>query len=309
VAQGAGRGWGAILALTLAAAVLSVVHTWLLILVPLALLLIALPPWRPGLVLLGLALGYLALPGDTGDPVANAERGWVLLLGAWFVVAVVVRPAATFMSRALMAVAATVVTAAGVLAMKSGAWAQLDWEIGRRLRAGTSDVLALLTYQLGADPAGSGLVAAGYQAVQLQTRIYPALLALASVAGLAVAWWIYRRLQDRESRPLAPLREFRFSDELIWAFILGVVLVAFPLGEAAVRLGANMLAFTGVLYALRGVAVILALAGAPGIGWIVFAALAVIFMYPLVMAATFVVGLTDTWLDLRSRRVAAGPGS
>lgn len=307
--RGAGRGWGAILALSLAAAVLSVVHTWLLILVPLALLLIALPPWRPGLVLLGLALGYLALGGLSGDPMAYAERGWVLLLGAWFVVAVAVRPTATFLSRALTAVTATVATVAGVLALNAGAWTQLDWEIARRLRAGTSDVLAFLTYQLGVDSEGSGLAAAGYQAVQLQARIYPALLALGSVAGLAVAWWIYRRLLDRESRPFAPLREFRFSDELIWALIAGVALVAFPLGEAAVRMGANVLAFTGILYALRGAAVILALTGAPGIGWIVFAALAVIFLYPLVMAVTVLVGLTDTWLDLRSRHAAAGPGS
>jgi hypothetical protein len=34
----------------------------------------------------------------------------------------------------------------------------------------------------------------------------------------------------------------------------------------------------------------------------VLGALLVVFLYPLVMAATFLVGLSDTWLDIRARR-------
>jgi hypothetical protein len=36
----------------------------------------------------------------------------------------------------------------------------------------------------------------------------------------------------------------------------------------------------------------------------------IVFMYPFVMAAAFIVGLSDTWLDIRARRqTPAAPGS
>jgi hypothetical protein len=45
------------------------------------------------------------------------ERGWALLLGAWFVVMVVVLPRRGFLTRALGAVGATTATAAIFLAV------------------------------------------------------------------------------------------------------------------------------------------------------------------------------------------------
>ena len=33
--------------------------------------------------------------------------------------------------------------------------------------------------------------------------------------------------------------------------------------------------------------------------------LLVVFLYPFVMATTFIVGLSDTWLDIRARREAS----
>ena len=62
--------------------------------------------------------------------------------------------------------------------------------------------------------------------------------------------------------------------------------------------------FMAALYALRGLAVLLALAGSPGPAAILLGGLALLFLHKLAMAATVMVGLSDTWLDLRRRRSA-----
>ena len=96
--------------------------------------------------------------------------------------------------------------------------------------------------------------------------------------------------------------------------VAGVLLVLVPgLGPGALRAGSNLLTFMGALYALRGVAVLVSMSGGAfglgGILLVLFAALADSWMPALVMAAAVLVGLTDTWLDLRARLAApSGPG-
>jgi hypothetical protein len=147
-----------------------------------------------------------------------------------------------------------------------------------------------------------------YSAAELQVKLYPAMLALASLAALGIAWWAHGRLGRGERNPLPPLREFRFRDELVWLLVSAIVLLVFPRNQLAARAGQNLLAFMGALYALRGGAVLLALGGgAPGPVGILFGALLLLFMTPFVMATTFLVGVSDTWLDLRARRAASNP--
>ncbi len=84
-----GRGWGTLLALTLAALTFWVSADPLaLIGLPLALVLVALPPRRPAQLVLAVLALFLALGGTPSDPIWQFERGWALLLGAWFVVLV-----------------------------------------------------------------------------------------------------------------------------------------------------------------------------------------------------------------------------
>jgi hypothetical protein len=65
-----------------------------------------------------------------------------------------------------------------------------------------------------------------------------------------------------------------------------------------------------VLYALRGLAVLAVIGSAPGPLGLVLGVVLFVFMYPFVMAAAFLVGLSDTWLDIRSRRQGpSAPGS
>jgi hypothetical protein len=141
-----------------------------------------------------------------------------------------------------------------------------------------------------------------YAAAELQAKLYPAMLALASLAALGVSWWAFGRLARGERTPLGPLREFRFGDGMVWLLIAGLVLLGLPLNALATRIGENLLTFTAVLYALRGAAVLVMIGGVPGPLGMLLAALLIVFLYPFVMATTFLVGLSDTWLDIRARR-------
>jgi hypothetical protein len=106
------------------------------------------------------------------------------------------------------------------------------------------------------------------------------------------------------------LTEFRFPDALLWLLIVGLALLLVPLGGWGVRLGANLLFFMGALYALRGLAVVAALVLRMGAQLPVLIALSVVglLLYPIVVAGTLLLGVTDTWLDLRSGRVTNEEG-
>lgn len=310
IRTGGERGWAAVFGLAVLAAVFSVVHPAVLIFVPFAVLLLALPPRRPLTVVMGVLIVALFFFGEQRQgPLWYMERGWVLMLSAWFVAAVVALPRSGFLARGLTAVFATAASVALLLTLGEGSFGRADEVISQRLTSGAQQVVA--AWRSG--PAGSRL---GQEfsdtvsrAVELQAVLFPALLALASLCGLAVAWWAHRRLAAREPQPLAPLREFRFHDGMIWLLIVAMLLLLLPLDGFATRAGSNLLAFMAALYALRGLAVLLVIGGAPGPLALVLGGVLLLLLYPIVVATTFFVGLTDTWLDIRTRRaVPPGPG-
>lgn len=298
-----GRGWAGVAALALATTVLSVVQPALLIFIPLGLLIVALPPRRPLLLALAMLIAWLAFGGGpTQNPLWYFERGWALVLGGWFVVMVAVLPGSRFMARALAALAGATVTAAAVLVANRDGVARLDVAVGEQFRGGAARALAAWTSAVGFERVSDEMQRAVYMAAELQIKLYPALLGLGSLAALGIAWWAFGRLARGEARPLRPLREFRFRDELVWLLIAGVVLLLVPVSDLATRAGENVLTFMAVLYALRGVAVLVMISGVPGPLGLVMGGLLIVFLYPLVMATTFLVGLSDTWLDIRARR-------
>jgi len=307
----AGRapGWGTAALLALACAGLSVVGAAPLIFVPLAVLLVGAPPIRPRHVVLGLALGALAFQGGARQGLWFGGRGWALLVAAWFLVAVLAMPRTTFLGRGLAALAAAAASAAVLFRVAPEVWRPIDWTVRTSLWSGASDAVAVGGARFGQSPWWPEATEMMYRLAELQALLFPALLALASLAGLAAAWFAFSRLARGEPRPLRALREFRFRDELVWLLIVGIVLIVVAKGDAALRTGANLVAFMGALYALRGVAVVLSLVGTPGLPGALLAALAVLFLYPMVMAAMFLVGLTDTWLDFRGRAPSRDPGS
>ena len=278
----------------------------LLIFVPLAFLMIALEPRRPWLLFAAamlLGTTFTNAPDGAGAILWWYSRGWVLIVSAWFVLAVAFMPAASLISRSLAAVGGAIASTGALFLANRNGWIQLDWAVGRQLRNTAADVTGYWGSRVEGQAWAADLSSAIFRFADFQTSTYPAMLAIATLAGLALAWWLWRRLSVQERNPFSPLREFRFRDELVWLVVLGAALVVLPLGVAATRTGTNLLLFMAALYAMRGLAVILALFGSPSVLGATFGVLLFLMLYPIVMATTLMVGLTDTWLDLRARRL------
>jgi hypothetical protein len=296
-------GWAVTVVLALLAAALSVVNPALLIFVPLAFLLIAMPPRRSWLAFLGLLLLGATFLGQSGGTLWWFGRGWALILSAWFVVAVALLPQLSLTMRALTAVSGAAASAALLFVFNRRSWESVDWTVTQQLRNGAADIRAFWTARMSNDAVAGEMSNFLGRFAEWQANAYPAMLALGSLASLALAWWLWRRLVAQDARPLGPLREFRFSDHMVWLAVAGVMLVVLPFGAAFTRTGANLLAFMAALYAVRGFAVMLWMFGTPGVVGALFGAVVFVLLYPLVMATTLLVGLTDTWLDLRARRL------
>jgi hypothetical protein len=138
--------------------------------------------------------------------------------------------------------------------------------------------------------------------VHSASQLYPGLLALAGIAGLRLAWaWYHRLAVHPLGAPPAPFRTFAFSDQLVWGWVLAMALTLVPVPEPWRLAGANLLLVLVVLYAARGLAVVLTQAG--GIAGPVGAVLGIIAVYllPFVVGGLTLLGLADTWLDFRRR--------
>lgn len=298
--------WPYVVSLALVVATFSVLNPMLLIFVPVAFMLIALEPrksWLMAVAIVLMVMTFRSAPEGSGSVLWWYGRGWSLIVSAWFVVAIALMPRARLISRSLAAVAGAVASTALLFFANRNGWIQLDWAVGRQLRNAAADVTTFWAARVEGQPWATDLTGAFYRFADFQANTFPAMIAVATLAGLALAWFLWRRLSVQERNPLGPLREFRFRDELVWLVVVGAVLVALPLGVAATRTGTNLLLFMAALYAVRGFAVILALFGSPSLLGVIFGTLLFLVLYPIVMATTLMVGLTDTWLDLRARRL------
>lgn len=307
------RGWALVraLALALAVALLAPVNAVVLLGVPTAVQLLAFRREEPAALAMAGVLLLVSFTGVRADPEAlwMAERGWALVVGGAFVAVTTTRPDGGLLGRGLLAVggAAAVLAVSGML--RPALLPELDWAIRRELGRGAVAAYDWLS-RLGAPGLGlDGLPVFG--AVDWQVFLYPALLALSSVAALAVGWFVVARFSGREET-LGRFRDFRFSDRLVWILVAGLVLFLLPIGEVATRLGENAMVFMGGLYLLRGLAVLFWVGAATlTSAWSATLWVAVgVLLYPLVVVAALMLGLSDTWMDVRRRLLAlAAPGS
>lgn len=289
-----GPGWPTVLGLILIATTFSVIHPVQLIAIPLALLLVGVPPRMPRSLVMAAVLVALVFLGPRHE-LWHVERGWSLLLGGWFLAVLAARPAWAFTPRAVAATGLALVSAAIILVVRGG-WSALDHTIAVHYLE-VADGVARSWPWTGAEGERVAVLAG-----ELPARLFPGLTAIGSVAALAVAWWASGRISGVKRR-LGRLVEFRFPDVLVWLLIMGLALVLAPTDEWASRLGWNVVVFMGALYSLRGLAVMVALVlGAVGSPLPVLLVLGVvgIILYPILVAGTLLLGVTDTWLDLRS---------
>jgi hypothetical protein len=296
-----GRGWpraAALFAVTLA---VSVIQPSVLVAIPLVGLVLVMGGRQPGLLIVGVLAAVVGF-GGAREGLWYVERGWGVLLGGWFAALSLRWPMARFSVRALGAVAGSVAAAAGLLALRADAWSAVDWALADRMRAGVATALELVSRD--GQALSPALVAAVYQAVDVQATIFPAMLAIGSVTGLGVAWWAYVRLTQGSDQGLGPLKDFRFNDHLVWVLIGGLMLLMLHWGDAHARVGINAVVFMGLLYALRGAAVVMFVSSGLSVMGYVLVAFGLIFVPPAVLGAAMLIGIGDTWLDIRSRSQA-----
>ena len=276
--------------------------------------------WRGGRIWLALVWCALAAWTLTLSPAPltaydRLTRGWVLLLAAAFGVASLVNASRPFFVRALSAVALAGAAAGGILL-----WVP---EGPERVARVVRDELAqrsaaeVAQWRTSRAQAERGLFARIPQAASMldqteesmravpegATRVFPALLALESLAALGIAWSLFHRAsRTRIGPPLAPLREFRFSDQLVWALIVGIAALLLPSLAGVRGPGLNLLVFFGALYALRGLGV-LAWFFTPSrsVTTVLVGVALLLLMRDGAAFALGLVGIGDTWLDWRNR--------
>lgn len=257
----------------------------------------------------------------------NLVRGWSLLLAGSFGLVCLFGVRRSLFERSLLSLGLTLGLALVMSVLGPVTLSQASKTIGDEYTRRTAETMAALNLVIQTHPKEwADLSARVPQLEQLPAErekeltllanagatVFPALLALQSIATLALAWAMYHRLsRARLGPPLAPLREFRFNDQLVWGLIVGLTIVLLPTLTALRGAGKNLLVFFGALYAVRGFGV-LAWFTAPGrlgmtlaLGFIMlfapvlnaFAALG----FMMLGVAALALGLGDTWADWRRR--------
>jgi len=275
---------------------------------PCAALLVAAPDrFGRALPLAGLigaaSLALLFIAGGTagGSRLAGVTSAYIVLVTAAFVAGVLLRPA-PFLRQALRAMALAGFATAVLIQVVWGTdgWAALAWEATRH--AGRT--MGLIVERA---PDAFSL----YEpVVRFVSVTWPGILALQTLAGLALAWQLHLHLTSPAlGAPLARFRDFRIGDGWVWGMVAWLGVLILPVSGALQVAGTNLGLVAGTLYVLRGAAIVAAFAEAFGVSATALviaggaaAALAVPLLFVLPGLCTL--GITDTWYQYR-RRLAA----
>ena len=138
--------------------------------------------------------------------------------------------------------------------------------------------------------------------------LLPGQFFLMMMASIFVAVLIFRRYGEYDLSlylGCSQFRYYRFEDNWIWLVILALVLLLASHQSWIGRVGANALYVMGVLYLLRGIAVIFHFIALQG-GGLFLKLLVVAVCFPPLCLIHLFFGLIDTWLDFRKNTHAVG---
>jgi predicted membrane protein DUF2232 len=240
---------------------------------------------------------WLNHSGGLAGQFARAEA--VLITGSYLALTLW-RPSARF-SRALAATALGGVALVAWMWHFGVGWTEVREAVEQELWRYNRDFIMQLG-QVAPGMSEPGVLDQMSAMVRTIAMLYPALLALASLAGVTLAWAWHRRIARRPLGPaLARFSAFEFSDQLVWGWVVGLALCLAPLPDIWRSVGANLLMVWAVLYAVRGLAVFSA--GTRRVPGLVLATLSLVamFLLPFVVGGLTLLGLADTWLDFRRR--------
>ena len=253
------------------------------------------------------AAWLLALPAPAGSAAYfDLARAWGLLVAGTFGIVCVAGSGSRFLGKALAAVGLALLLAlvlAAVGRLDPGAAERVFAEQFTSRNGQTASTMQefvsrVPSARMWTDQSIEMLTVSS----TLASPFFPAVLALESLAACALAWALYHRLaRTRLGAPLAPFKEFRFSDQLVWGLVAGFVLVTLPMRDSLAVAGRNLLVFFGVLYVLRGLGVLAWFISRGGRALTVLASAAGIVLWPMTAVTAFCLGLADTWFDWRRR--------
>ncbi|MFI5280732.1 MAG: DUF2232 domain-containing protein [Gemmatimonadales bacterium] len=291
-------------------AFLSPVASVALVAAPLGLLLAFHRPGRGETVLAALCLGVAAWTVfGSPDGFGRVEGAWICLLTAGVVVALALRPPGKtgLIGTGLLAVALAAAMGTLLIGVTSFSFDELRWLAGRHFGMQARQVLEVMNRAFAGTEGGADTLetmsGAMDDVVGFVARFLPALILIQSLAALAASWALYRIVAKHpEGEPLPPLREFRFSDHLIWGVVVALAALVAPGARALRPLAGNLATFFGALYIVRGLGVVAALGAAAGVGGplaTLLGFIVTVFLLPLVVFGALALGVSDTWIDWR----------
>lgn len=222
---------------------------------------------------------------------AVMATGALLAIRAW-------RPALALLDRALVATGMAVLGVAGWCAVLGVPWQVLHDSALREAWASYRELVTSLS--------GTGtallVMQAARDGVPPAAELFPGLAVLLGVLGLVLATRWAGRIADRPAEaPPAGFAALRFSDQFVWVLLAGGgLLLLAPAGPWTV-LGRNLLLVLGVLYLLRGAAVMATLLRPLPRIVPVLLTLGAVLLLPFAASGLFMLGLADTWIDVRRR--------
>jgi hypothetical protein len=279
---------------------------------PCAVLLILAPggsaTWRqPVAAMIGaVSLALLVVSGGSGSRLAAAQSAYIVLASAAFVSFVLLEPA-PILRQAFRAIAAAGLASAVLIQAIWGseAWGALGWEATRQASITMRTIVEVAP---DAFPIYEPMV-------RFVSLTWPGMLALQTLAGLALAWQLYRRvapLAATESAPPPParFRDFYMGDGWVWGIVAWLGVLILPVSSSVQVAGTNLGLVASTLYVLRGAAIVVTFAEAFGISaltLVIVAAVAAALAVPLVfvLPGLCTLGITDTWYQYRRRLAEA----
>jgi hypothetical protein len=268
------------------------------------------PGWSQPLAgLLGaMSLALLVLSGGLGR-LAAVTSAYIVLVTAAFVSLVLLRPAPLLRLALRSMVAAGLVMVVLIQAVwGSEAWGALAWEATRQASIAMRSLVEL------APPNAADQVFAIYEPmVRFVSLTWPGMLALQTLAGLALAWHLAARVASPAAKaPVARFKDFYMGDMWVWGIVAWLGVLILPVSGTLQVAGTNVGLVASTLYVVRGAAIVATFAEAFGISalaLVIVSAAAAALALPLlfVLPGLCTLGITDTWYQYRRRLAAAGP--
>ncbi|HKA57544.1 MAG TPA: hypothetical protein VKD28_02945 [Gemmatimonadales bacterium] len=265
------------------------------------------PPPLLAVAIAALSLALLWLTAISGGRLGAVLSAYIVLVTAAFVALVLLR-SDTVLKQAFRSLLLGGLATALLIQLVWGidGWGEIGWEVTREVSFAMRWIVKF------SPPEWIDATFALYEpTVRFMSLTWPGMLALQTLAGLALAWQLHLRLTSLPlGAPLARFRDFAIGDAWVWGIVAWIAVLILPVSGALQVAGTNLGLVAGALYVLRGAAIVVTFAEVFGISsalLVVIAAAAAALAVPLLflLPGLCTLGITDTWYQYRQRLAAA----